>query len=79
MSTTPIAIKWRDLRNPNKVWAAQSYRVEIHATEADKMIHLSEVYDVPDPLRALSLALLECQRLHPFARIDVDRLRIFER
>lgn len=79
MPTTPIAIKWRDLRNPNKVWAAQSYRVELHATEADKMIHLSEVYDVPDPLRALSLAFLECQRLHPFARIDIDRLRIFER
>ena len=79
MSTTSGALKWRDLRNPNKVWAAQSYKVELHATEADKMIHLAEVYNAPDPLRALSLALLDCQRLHPFARIDIDRLRIFER
>ena len=79
MSTTPGALKWRDLRNPNKVWAAQSYRVELHATEAGELIYLSEAYDVPDPLRALSLALLDCQRLHPFARIDIDRLRIYER
>lgn len=79
MSTTPSALKWRDLRNPNKVWAAQSYRVELHATEAGASILLSEVYNVPDPLRALSLVLLDCQRLHPFARIDIDRLRIYER
>ena len=78
MSTTSVAIKWRDLRNPNKVWAAQSYKVELHATEAGELIYLAEVYNAPDPLRALSLALLDCQRLHPFARIDIDRLRIYE-
>ncbi len=79
MSTTTGALRWRDLRNPNKVWTAKSYKVELPVTEAGEIFHLSEVYDVPDPLRALSSAILDCQHSHPFARIDIDRIRIYER
>lgn len=71
-------IQPRDLRRPNKVWAAESYLVELSAVDGDRLRPLiSEVYRVADPRTALGFAVVDCMRLHPFEQIDVDSIRIY--
>lgn len=77
---TRPALTWRELRNPNKVWSAERFQVELRATDNDgRQISVVEIFDAPHPLHALGIAFVNFQRLHPAARIDIDETRIYPR